>query len=62
MGIYSIKKGAATKARGRDKGAGVGIRAAYLRVVGIHVDMDGAGGEWHCWLRTTPALVLHSNH
>ncbi|XP_031427469.1 DNA replication licensing factor MCM5 [Clupea harengus] len=45
MGIYSIKKGAATKARGRDKGAGVGIRAAYLRVVGIHVDMDGAGGR-----------------
>uniref|UniRef100_A0A671R019 DNA replication licensing factor MCM5 n=1 Tax=Sinocyclocheilus anshuiensis TaxID=1608454 RepID=A0A671R019_9TELE len=43
MGIYSIKKVAQTKAKGRDKGAGVGIRAAYLRVVGIEVDTEGAG-------------------
>lgn len=43
MGIYSIKKGAATKAKGRDKGAAVGIRSAYLRVVGIQVDTEGAG-------------------
>uniref|UniRef100_A0A8C0Y9F7 DNA replication licensing factor MCM5 n=1 Tax=Cyprinus carpio carpio TaxID=630221 RepID=A0A8C0Y9F7_CYPCA len=43
MGIYSIKKVAQTKAKGRDKGAGVGIRSAYLRVVGIEVDTEGAG-------------------
>ncbi|KAK0132419.1 DNA replication licensing factor mcm5 [Merluccius polli] len=43
MGIYSIKKVAAAKARGRDKTAGVGIRASYLRVVGILVDTEGAG-------------------
>uniref|UniRef100_A0A672RBT8 DNA replication licensing factor MCM5 n=1 Tax=Sinocyclocheilus grahami TaxID=75366 RepID=A0A672RBT8_SINGR len=42
-GIYSIKKVAQTKAKGRDKGAGVGIRSAYLRVVGIEVDTEGAG-------------------
>uniref|UniRef100_A0A8C2F209 DNA replication licensing factor MCM5 n=1 Tax=Cyprinus carpio TaxID=7962 RepID=A0A8C2F209_CYPCA len=42
MGIYSIKKVAQTKAKGRDKGAGVGIRSAYLRVVGIEVDTEGA--------------------
>ncbi|KAA8585637.1 hypothetical protein FQN60_004331 [Etheostoma spectabile] len=43
MGIYSIKKMAATKARGNEKSAGVGIRASYLRVVGIQVDTEGAG-------------------
>lgn len=43
MGIYSIKKIAQAKNKGRDKGAGVGIRSAYLRVVGIQVDTDGAG-------------------
>ncbi|KAF7666374.1 hypothetical protein LDENG_00109500 [Lucifuga dentata] len=43
MGIYSIKKMAATKAKGKEKGAGVGIRASYLRVVGIQVDTEGAG-------------------
>lgn len=43
MGIYSIKKVAQPKGKGRDKGAGVGIRSAYLRVVGIQVDTDGAG-------------------
>uniref|UniRef100_A0AAY4CUY5 DNA replication licensing factor MCM5 n=1 Tax=Denticeps clupeoides TaxID=299321 RepID=A0AAY4CUY5_9TELE len=43
MGIYSIKKVMQTKSKGRDKGAGVGIRASYIRVVGIQVDTDGAG-------------------
>lgn len=43
MGIYSIKKVAQAKNKGRDKGAGVGIRSAYLRVVGIEVDTEGAG-------------------
>ncbi|XP_037544407.1 DNA replication licensing factor mcm5-like [Nematolebias whitei] len=43
MGIYSIKKVAAAKAKGREKGVGVGIRASYLRVVGIQVDTEGAG-------------------
>uniref|UniRef100_A0AAR2IT29 DNA replication licensing factor MCM5 n=1 Tax=Pygocentrus nattereri TaxID=42514 RepID=A0AAR2IT29_PYGNA len=43
MGIYSIKKMAQAKTKGRDKGAGVGIRSAYLRVVGIEVDTEGAG-------------------
>lgn len=47
MGIYSIKKVAQPKSKGRDKGAGVGIRSAYLRVVGIQVDTEGAGEyEW----------------
>ncbi len=45
MGIYSIKKVAQIKAKGHDKGAGVGIRAAYLRVVGLEVDTEGAGGH-----------------
>lgn len=45
MGIYSIKKSAPTKARGGEKGAGVGIRASYLRVVGIHLDTEGAGRD-----------------
>uniref|UniRef100_A0A667XD49 DNA replication licensing factor MCM5 n=1 Tax=Myripristis murdjan TaxID=586833 RepID=A0A667XD49_9TELE len=43
MGIYSIKKSAATKTKGKDKSAGVGIRASYLRVVGIQVDTEGPG-------------------
>ncbi|XP_037112554.1 DNA replication licensing factor MCM5 [Syngnathus acus] len=43
MGIYSIKKTAAVKAKGKEKSAGVGIRASYLRVVGIQVDTEGAG-------------------
>uniref|UniRef100_A0A8P4GBS5 DNA replication licensing factor MCM5 n=1 Tax=Dicentrarchus labrax TaxID=13489 RepID=A0A8P4GBS5_DICLA len=43
MGIYSIKKMAAAKTKGREKSAGVGIRASYLRVVGIQVDTEGAG-------------------
>ncbi|XP_075939784.1 DNA replication licensing factor MCM5 [Anarhichas minor] len=43
VGIYSIKKTAPVKAKGREKSAGVGIRASYLRVVGIQVDTEGAG-------------------
>ncbi len=43
MGIYSIKKTAAAKTKGKEKSAGVGIRASYLRVVGIQVDTEGAG-------------------
>uniref|UniRef100_A0A8D3DTP3 DNA replication licensing factor MCM5 n=1 Tax=Scophthalmus maximus TaxID=52904 RepID=A0A8D3DTP3_SCOMX len=43
IGIYSIKKMAATKAKGNEKSAGVGIRASYLRVVGIQMDTEGAG-------------------
>lgn len=43
LGIYSIKKMAVTKAKGKDRGAGVGIRVSYLRVVGIQVDTEGAG-------------------
>lgn len=47
LGIYSIKKMAAVKAKGKDKGSGVGIRSSYLRVVGIQVDMEGAGKYKH---------------
>ncbi|XP_043956441.1 DNA replication licensing factor MCM5 [Gambusia affinis] len=43
MGIYSIKKVAAAKKAGREKGVGVGIRSSYLRVVGIQMDTEGAG-------------------
>uniref|UniRef100_A0A8K9UMQ6 DNA replication licensing factor MCM5 n=1 Tax=Oncorhynchus mykiss TaxID=8022 RepID=A0A8K9UMQ6_ONCMY len=43
MGIYSIKKVAQAKGKGRDKSAGVGIRSSYLRVVGIQQDTEGAG-------------------
>lgn len=42
MGIYSIKKSAQSKNRRRDN-VGVGIRSAYIRVVGIQVDMEGSG-------------------
>jgi len=41
LGIYSIKKVAKT-GRGREKGA-VGVRAPYLRVVGIQVETEGPG-------------------
>lgn len=34
---------AAVKAKGKEKSSGVGIRASYLRVVGIQVDTEGAG-------------------
>lgn len=43
MGIYSIKKVAAAKAKGKEKNAGVGLRSSYLRVVGIQADTEGAG-------------------
>ncbi|KAK3869216.1 hypothetical protein Pcinc_025464 [Petrolisthes cinctipes] len=43
LGIYSIKKVGKSKQRGsRDKVA-VGIRAPYLRVVGIQADTEGRG-------------------
>ncbi|KAM6136971.1 DNA replication licensing factor MCM5 [Pterocles gutturalis] len=42
MGIYSIKKSAQSKHRSRDN-VGVGIRSAYIRVVGIQVDVEGSG-------------------
>lgn len=42
MGIYSIKKSAHSKNKGRDN-VGVGIRSAYIRVVGIQVDTEGSG-------------------
>lgn len=42
MGIYSIKKFGLNPSRGRDK-VGVGIRSAYVRVLGIQVDTDGSG-------------------
>lgn len=48
MGIYSIKKSALIKNKGRDN-VGVGIRSAYIRVVGIQVDTEGSGEgcSWH---------------
>uniref|UniRef100_A0A8D0EZU5 DNA replication licensing factor MCM5 n=1 Tax=Strix occidentalis caurina TaxID=311401 RepID=A0A8D0EZU5_STROC len=42
MGIYSIKKSAQSKNRSRDN-VGIGIRSAYIRVVGIQVDVEGSG-------------------
>lgn len=45
MGIYSIKKVAAAKAKGKERSAGVGLRSSYLRVVGIQVDTEGAGNN-----------------
>ncbi|NWU89955.1 MCM5 factor, partial [Upupa epops] len=42
MGIYSIKKSAQSKRKSRDN-VGVGIRSAYIRVVGIQVDIEGSG-------------------
>lgn len=47
VGIYSIKKMAAAKAKGKEKSAGVGIRSSYLRVVGIQLDTEGAGNDEH---------------
>lgn len=45
MGIYSIKKMAAAKTKGKERSAGVGIRSSYLRVVGIQMDTEGAGKD-----------------
>lgn len=42
LGIYSIKKANMDKAKKSDKGS-AGVRAPYLRVIGIEVDTDGAG-------------------
>lgn len=42
MGIYSIKKSAQSKNKSRYN-VGVGIRSAYIRVVGIQVDTEGSG-------------------
>lgn len=47
MGIYSIKKFGLTSNKGRDR-VGVGIRSAYVRVLGIQVDTDGSG-EFGLW-------------
>ncbi|VEN38139.1 unnamed protein product [Callosobruchus maculatus] len=43
LGIYCIKKiGRPSRREGREK-AQTGVRAGYIRVVGIHVDMEGLG-------------------
>uniref|UniRef100_V9KHZ1 DNA replication licensing factor MCM5 n=2 Tax=Callorhinchus milii TaxID=7868 RepID=V9KHZ1_CALMI len=42
MGIYSIKKGGTGPSKGRDR-VGVGIRGAYIRMVGVQVDTEGSG-------------------
>ncbi|KAK7074488.1 minichromosome maintenance protein 5 [Halocaridina rubra] len=42
LGIYSIKKVGSSKRNTRDKVA-VGIRAPYLRVMGIEIDQEGRG-------------------
>lgn len=42
MGIYSIKKSAQSKNKSHYN-VGVGIRSAYIRVVGIQVDTEGSG-------------------
>ncbi len=61
MGIYSIKKVAQIKAKSHDKGAGVGIRAAYLRVVGLEVDTEGAGGGTSVFWFKMSSLFSHSH-
>lgn len=50
MGIYSIKKVAAAKAKAKERNAGVGLRSSYLRVVGIQVDTEGAGNHEHTYI------------
>eukprot|EP00095_Tigriopus_kingsejongensis_P004487 maker-scaffold168_size293125-snap-gene-1.88 protein:Tk04487 transcript:maker-scaffold168_size293125-snap-gene-1.88-mRNA-1 annotation:"dna replication licensing factor mcm5" len=42
LGIYSIKKTSKMSAKRSERSA-VGVRAPYLRVVGVEVDNDGAG-------------------
>ncbi|XP_047118954.1 DNA replication licensing factor Mcm5 isoform X1 [Schistocerca piceifrons] len=42
LGIFSIKKVSKPKSRGRER-ALVGVRAPYLRVVGIRIDAAGSG-------------------
>lgn len=68
MGIYSIKKSAQSKNKSRYN-VGVGIRSAYIRVVGIQVDVEGSGEGcfWCaltlCWLpgvgEMLPTLFLN---
>ena len=49
LGIYSIMKGASQQAGGSNKGVKkvqkgtVGVRAPYMRVIGIEVETDGVG-------------------
>ena len=42
LGIYSIKKASATANKKSDRGT-AGVRAPYLRVIGIEVETEGAG-------------------
>lgn len=55
MGIYSIKKFGLTSNRGRDR-VGVGIRSAYIRVLGIQVDTDGSGKWASPWAEPPSSL------
>ena len=43
LGIYSIKKSFAQKAGKGGKNDNVGVRAPYMRVIGIEVETDGTG-------------------
>ena len=52
LGIYSIKKGSANANKKSDKGT-AGVRAPYLRVIGIEVETEG-GGRTSRDLRFTP--------
>jgi DNA replicative helicase MCM subunit Mcm2 (Cdc46/Mcm family) len=42
-GIYQIKREQVSGPRSRDKKSGVGIRASYIRVLGVEVDTVGPG-------------------
>lgn len=60
-GVFSIKKIAkASNKRGHagDSRASVGIRAPYLKVVGITVDTDGAGRSSQVCFTTPLSFVL----
>lgn len=58
VGVYSIRK--TSQGGGRNKGGGkerpglVGIRAPYLRVLGVHIETSGPGRTW-MGARYTPA-------
>ena len=43
LGIYSIKKSFGQKAGKGGKNDNVGVRAPYMRVIGIEVETDGTG-------------------
>lgn len=60
MGIYSIKKMAAAKAKGKES-SGMGIRASYLRVVGIQVDTEGSGTDKHNDISVIGAVVAYES-